>query len=118
MYAMLLSSLGYLMPPSLGGDILPMMIESAFKPYLIKLSGGGFYVKTSTPNFSSVCEESNSVLFHKICNTRSHVLHNLLSPPRLHSHNLRARSHNLTLPLNGYRKCQNVLYRLLFKDAY
>ena len=46
MYAMLLSFLGYLMPPSLGGDIRPLMIEfHFFRPYLIKLSGGIFMLK-------------------------------------------------------------------------
>ena len=45
---------------------------------LNKAQRWGFYVKTFTLNFSSVCEEFDSVLFHKICNIRSHVLHNLL----------------------------------------
>ena len=117
MYAMQLSFLGYLMPPSLGEDILPLMIVSAFRPYLIKLSGGVFMLKLLLLT-SRLFVRNLTLLFHKICNTRSHVFHNLLPASRLHSHNLRARFHNLTLPLNGSRKCRNVLYRLLFNDAY
>jgi len=78
----------------------------------------GFYSKTSLPNFISVCEKSDSGLFHKISSTPTHVLHHLLPPPRLHSHNLRVKSHNLTLPLNSSGMCRNFLFRLLFKDAY
>jgi len=78
----------------------------------------GFYVKPSIPNFLSVCEKSDSVLFRKVCSTHSHVLHQFLPPPRLHSHNLRARSHNLTLPVNSSHMSRNFLHRLLFRDAY
>jgi len=47
------------------------------------------------------------------------LLHRLLTQPKNTEHNLRQRTHNLTLPMdiNAAMK-QNFVYRMLFRDIY
>jgi len=71
------------------------------------------------PDFSSLVDALETNLFNSILYNPNHVLHQLMPPEKVNSHNLRERSHNLTIPLivsNILRT--NFLYRLLFKDMY
>jgi len=49
----------------------------------------------------------------------NHVLHRLLPQPKTVQHNLRQRTHDLTLPtdVNAVIK-QNFVYRMLYSDIY
>jgi hypothetical protein len=78
----------------------------------------GFYNTAAPPCFNDLCNHSDCVLFSKIQGMPSHVLHNLLPPPRPICYNLRVRTHNLTLPTNSVQLHHNFLYRMLFKDCY
>ena len=59
--------------------------------------------------------KSDDRLFQAIIREPYHVLRNLLPPPRNSGHNLRARTHNFTLPQKDDR---NYISRILYKNTY
>jgi len=64
-------------------------------------------------------EDSDDRLFVSARYNPNHVLHRLLPQPKTIEHNLRQRTHNLTLPtdVNATMK-QNCVYRMLFGDIH
>jgi hypothetical protein len=70
------------------------------------------------PKFIDTCDKADVKLFASIQNCSSHVLFNLLPPAKTHSHYLRTRVHNLSLPVNSSSQSRNFIYRMMFKDVY
>jgi len=65
---------------------------------LRKASKAVYYQLTATTTISALCHAADSRLFRKVTSNPTHLLHRLLPPPVTHSHNLRPRAHNLSLP--------------------
>jgi hypothetical protein len=64
-------------------------------------------------------EKADSVLFNQILTDTNHCLHCLLPPTKSHSHDLRPRPHNRTIPVanSNLTRC-SFLHRMLSKNAY
>jgi len=56
------------------------------------------YLPSSFCNFSELCADADEKLFFSVRYNPYHVLHQLLPSVKTTSYNLRARSHNFTLP--------------------
>jgi len=64
-------------------------------------------------------EDSDDKLFFSAMYNHNHVLHRLLPQPKTIEHNLRQRTHNLTLPMDvSATMKQNFVYRMLLRDNY
>jgi len=77
------------------------------------------YLPRSFSTLDELREDSDDKLFFSARHNPNHVLHRLLPKPKTSEHNLRQRTHNLTLPMdvNATMK-QNFVYRMLFRDIY
>ena len=77
------------------------------------------YLPRSFSTVDELREDSDDKLFFSARYNPNHVLHRLLPQPKTIEHNLRQRTHNLTLPMdvNATMK-QNFVYRMLFRDIY
>ena len=77
------------------------------------------YLPRSFSTIDELREDSDDKLFFSARYNPNHVLHHLLPQPKTIEHNLRQRTHNLTLPMdvNATMK-QNFLYRMLFRHIY
>ena len=70
------------------------------------------------PDLEEVINNADKVLFKKILDNTSHVLHQLLPAIKTHSHNLRTRAHNRMLPTNTTSLARNFLNRMLYKNIF
>ena len=77
------------------------------------------YLPRSFSTIDELREDSDDKLFFSARYNPNHVLHRLLPKPKTIEHNLRQRTHNLTLPMdvNATMK-QNFVYRMLFRDFH
>jgi len=77
------------------------------------------YLPLSFSTLDELREDSNDNLFFSARYNPNHVFHRFLPQPKNTEHNLRQRTHNLTLPMdvNAAMK-QNFVYRMLFRDIY
>jgi len=77
------------------------------------------YLPRSFSTLNELREDSDDKLFFSAKYNPNHVLRRLLPQPKSIEHNLRQRTHNLTLPMdvNAAMK-QNFVYRILFSDIY
>jgi len=77
------------------------------------------YLPRSFSTIDELREDSDDKLFFSARYNPNHVLRRLLPQPKTIEHNLRQRTHNLTLPMdvNATVK-QNFVYRMLFRDIY
>ena len=77
------------------------------------------YLPTGFSTLDELREKLDDPLFHSSRYNPYHVLHQLLPPPKDTGHDLRKRSHNLTLPTGLSYVCkQNFVNRMLFTDIY
>jgi len=85
---------------------------------IVKAMRYGFLPR-SFSTLDELREDSDDKLFFSARYNPNHVLHRLLPQPKSFEHNLRQRTHNLTLPIdvNAAMK-QNFVYRMLFSDIY
>ena len=95
--------------------------ESQFRleALLKKLKRLGF-LPGNFKTFSALCADIDANLFEQIIHARdNHVLGQFLPEVRDSGHNLRPRSHNLTLPkiVNSMDK-KNFIIRMLYKNMY
>ena len=74
------------------------------------------YLPSSFCNFGELCADADEKLFFSV---RYNVLRQLLPSVKTTSYNLRARSHNFTLPGNLTNLgSKNFINRMLFANAY
>ena len=79
------------------------------------------YLPRNFPDVSCLVDALETNLFNSILHNPNHVPHQLMPPEKINSHNLRERSHNLTIPVIGLDSNilrKNFVYRLLFRDMY
>jgi len=77
------------------------------------------YLPRSFSTLDELREDSDDKLFFSARYNPNHVLHRLLPQPKSFEHNLRQRTHNLTLPMDVNAAMeQNFVYRMLFSDIY
>ena len=77
------------------------------------------YLPRSVSTLDELRDDSDDKLFFSARHNPNHVLHRLLPQPKTTEHNLRQRTHNLTLPMNvNATMKQNFVYRMLFRDIY
>jgi hypothetical protein len=74
--------------------------------------------KTNAFNFQAIVDNADKTLFNSVVNNEAHVLHKMLPPVKGHTHSLRPRPHNRTIPINTAPSSRNFIYRMLFKDIY
>ena len=77
----------------------------------------GLYASTGS-TLAAVMDSSDRQLFNTVLTNPNHVLHKLLPPIVSHTHNLRPRSHNRSLPIKSTLISSNFLCRMLYKDIY
>ena len=112
--AILVSRLTYAMPAWSGftsGAELGRLQSVLNKAKRWALVGG-----TPYPDIAELSSSADQTLFKSATSNPYHVLHRLLPPPVSHSHNLRPRPHNLTLPISSTSRVRNFIYRTLYKD--
>jgi len=104
----------------LGGDISKPMKGTGSSPLLLRPCGTVIsHAPSALSSLDKLREDSDDKLFFSARYNPNHVLHRLLPQPKSFEHNLRQRTHNLTLPMdvNAAMK-QNFVYRMLFSDSY
>ena len=70
------------------------------------------------PDLIELSSQADTTLFNSVISNSFHVLHQYLPPSNIHSHNLRRRPHNFSLPKSSTLRARNFLHRMLYKDAY
>jgi len=95
--------------------------RNRLQPITVKAIRYG-YVPRSFSTLDELREDSDDKLFFSARHNPNHVLRRLLSQPKTiehNLHNLRQRTHNLTLPTDVNASMeQNFVYRMLFRDIY
>jgi len=92
--------------------------RNRLQPITVKAIRYG-YLPHSYSTLDELREDSDDKLFFSTRHNPNHVLRRLLPQPKTTEHNLRQRTHNLTLPMdvNATMK-QNFVNRMLFRDTY
>src|SRR6266496_763116 len=84
---------------------------------LIRPRGGAWSARHPTLALQS-SPPRQTTLFKSATSNPYHVLHCLLPPSVSHSHNLRPRPHNLTLPISSTSRVRNFIHRMIYKDIF
>jgi len=113
--ATLVSRLAYASPAWRG--YASMLDQSRLQSAMNKAVKWGVYSKES-PDYETIINKADQVLFSNILHNKSHVLHSLLPPVKQHTHNLRSRVHNRTLPVKTPASARNFLMRMLFDKIF
>ena len=115
--AKIISSLMYASPAWSG--FISAESRLGIEALLKKLKRLGF-VPGDFKTFDELCDESDAQLFEKVLLARdTHVLGQLLPEVRDTGHNLRPRSHNLSLPkIINHMDKMNFFTRMLYKNMY
>ena len=75
------------------------------------------YRASSTSTFTSLCDEADERLFHRVTYNPHHLLHPLLPPRRNKHYSFRQRTHDYELPDRTTElKNKNFLMRMLFQQ--
>ena len=68
----------------------------------------------SAPTIENEMNKADHVLFCKVLNNPTHVLHYLLPPIKSTTYNLRPATHNRILPVNSTTAARNFIHRMLY----
>ncbi len=114
--AILVSRLTYAMPAWAGFSSVAEM--NRLQAVLSKAKRWGLSGGTPYPGIAELSSMADQTLFKSSTSNPYRVLHRLLPPPVSHSHHLRSRPHNFTLPKSSTSRVRNFLHRMLYKDMY
>ena len=98
----------------MAGKLAEYSLNAVFK----KAIKWGYYNEGGL-NFEQICDDRDQKLFEKVLNNKHHTLYRLLPPDKTHTHDVRPRLHNRSLPNkenNLFSK--NFIVRLLYKDCF